>query len=322
MADFEPPFTLTPEIMDLCVHLAEKLGAWKAKAKPSLKIKLRKENRIKTIHSSLVIEGNSLSLDQVTAVLEGKKIIAPKKDLLEVTNAIKVYSDLENIRFASEKSFLTAHSILMNGLIPKAGKYRTSPVGILKGSKVSHIPPPAKQVPLLMANLFQWLKTSSLNAFIKSSIAHYEIEFIHPFMDGNGRMGRLWQTLVLNHSYHIFGELPVEHLIQKNQKEYYQALEHSDRQGNSAPFILFMLKVLMKTLDAYLISSLLNPSDSASRLESIKETFKKVAFSRLDYLKAIGSVSTATASRDLKFGVNEKILKVTGNKRNARYHFL
>ena len=321
MSALEPPFTLIPEIMELCVRIAEKVGSWNGAMRPKLSLRLRKENRIRTIQSSLAIEGNSLSLEQVTAVLEGKRVLAPKRDLLEVSNAIRAYELLSELDPYSEKAFLKAHSVLMKGLVDGEGRYRSGQVGVLKGSKVSHIAPPAKQVPAQMASLLKWLKTSKLNPFIRSSIAHYEIEFIHPFMDGNGRMGRLWQTLILCRSYSLFEFLPLEELIQKNQKEYYRSLEISDRKGDSSPFVAVILKELLNTLEEYGALAQFETQSPESRLEVAREKLTERDFSRLEYLAVVGAVSTATASRDLKWGVDQKILKMFGTQRNARYRF-
>ena len=193
----KPPYEITSSILKLITSISEKIGEVNANLLNKPSQKLRKQNRIKTIHSSLKIEGNTLTEKQITAILENKRVIGPKKDVLEVLNAIKIYENLEEYNPSNEKSFLKAHQNLMEGLIENSGKYRNQSVGIVKGSKVEHLAPPFENVPYLMKDLFEYLKKSDEIVLIKSCVFHYEMEFIHPFLDGNGRMGRLWQTLIL-----------------------------------------------------------------------------------------------------------------------------
>jgi Fic family protein len=318
---YEPPFQLTQSILKLSIQAAELIGRWDGATRPKPKIKLRKENKIRSIQSSLAIEGNTLSLEQVTALLEKKRVIGPRKDILEVQNAILAYDLLPSFTPHSEKDFLKLHASLMKGLIPQSGLYRSGQVGVMKGAKVSHVAPPAKQVPLLMGNLFQWMKGNAFDPLIASCIAHYEIEFIHPFADGNGRIGRLWQALILLKAYPLFEFVPVEEMIRKNQKDYYLALETSDRKGDVAPFVEFMLKCLVKSLEKMLVPTNFEASTSEGRLESARGNFRTKAFSRADYLKFVGQISTATASRDLKQGIDSGTLIGTGEQRMTVYRF-
>ena len=200
----KPPYQVTTKILKQISSISEKIGEINAAYLYKPPTELRKKNRIKTIQSSLEIEGNSLSLDQVTAILDNKKVIAPKKDILEVKNAIKAYENIDNYNPTSLTSFCKAHGILMNGLIENAGKIRTKSVGILKGSTVTHIAPPGDLVKSHVKELFDYLKNNKDLLLIKSCVFHYEIEFIHPFMDGNGRMGRLWQTVILKTIFSCF----------------------------------------------------------------------------------------------------------------------
>ena len=278
---------------------------------------LRKKNKIKTIHSSLKIEGNRLSEEQVTAIIENKKVIGPGKDILEVKNAIKVYDNLSGFNPISEKSFLAAHKLLMNGLEPDAGKYRKKGVGIVKGAQIKHLAPSFKNVPFLMKDLFNYLKKEKEISLIRSCVFHYEMEFIHPFMDGNGRMGRLWQTLLLLRDYPVFEFLPFETLISKNQKEYYKALSLSDSQGKSTVFIEYMLGVLDKALEKLLDYNKRGLKD-IDRLEYFI-TQGKSEFYRKDYMNLFKEISTATASRDLKKGVEKGLLKKRGEKTKTIY---
>lgn len=281
---------------------------------------LRKQNRIRTIHSSLVIEGNSLTLDQVTALINNKRVVGPRKDILEVMNAIKVYDNLGAFDPYSSKSFLEAHKMLMEGLLDNAGRYRSQAVGVFQGSQVVHVAPPAINVNYLMNDLFKYLKRKDELTLIKSCVFHFEMEFIHPFIDGNGRMGRLWQTVILRNEYPVFEFLPFETLISQRQQEYYGVLAASDRSGKSTLFIEFMLDILDKSLAEMLNFNNRILNDSA-RLEYYTATGKK-EFTRKDYMKVFKDISTATASRDLKKGVDEELLEKEGDKNKTKYRVL
>jgi len=248
----KPPYDITPLILKRISSISEKLGEVNANYLSKQSPQLRKQNRIKTIHSSLQIEGNTLTEEQITSLIENKRVIGPQKDILEVLNAIKVYDNLEKYKFHSSKSFLKAHQELMKGLIPKAGQYRKQGVGIVKGTRLEHIAPPFANVPYLMNDLFDYLKDEDELTLIKSCVFHYEMEFIHPFLDGNGRMGRLWQTLILMKEYPVFEFLPFETLISESQKEYYKSLSLSDKAGKSTVFIEYMLGVIEKSLEGLL----------------------------------------------------------------------
>jgi len=312
-----PPYQITPEILKLIASVSEKLGQINAKYLDKPSVKLRKENQIKTIHSSLSIEGNTLTTDQITALLDKKRVIGPEKDVNEVLNAINVYQRLNSFNPTSSTSFLKAHKMLMNGLITDNGKYRTSGVGIVSGNQMAHMAPPSENVPYLMNDLFDFLKESNEIALIKSCVFHYEMEFIHPFMDGNGRMGRLWQTLLLMQDYPVFEFIPFENIIHKTQNEYYQALSASDKLGASTPFIEYMLQVINNALHIMLESSpqILSAED---RLRYFVERCKP-EFSRKDYLSVFKEISTATASRDLKLGIELGMFEKEGDKIKTIY---
>jgi Fic family protein len=313
----KPPYDITPEILKLASSISEKIGEANALflSKPSPQ--LRKQNQIKTIHSSLQIEGNTLNEDQITALLENKRVIGPQKDILEVLNAVKVYEDLGNLTSTSEKSFLTSHAILMKGLIENPGKYRTRGVRVVKGSQVAHLAPPAENVPGLMKDLFRYLKEDNDLDLIKSCVFHYELEFIHPFIDGNGRMGRLWQMVILKEKYPIFESLPFETLISKTQNDYYQALAVSDKAGKSTAFIEYMLGIIDRSLGD-LLKIHAKPLSSEDRITYFL-SLDKNQFTRKEYMEVFRSISTATASRDLKKAVENGILKVEGVGNQTRY---
>ncbi len=313
-----PPYEITNSILKLLTSISEKIGEVNANHLHKPSPELRKRNRVKTIKASLEIEGNTLSEDQITAIIENKRVIGPKKDIIEVVNAIEVYDKLTEFDPKSLKSFLKAHKLLMKGLIDLPGKLRTKSVGIFKGDKVSHIAPPAKNLDYLMAKLFDYFKNEDDPILIKSCVMHYEIEFIHPFMDGNGRMGRLWQTLILMKSYPLFEFLPFETIIKDRQNEYYDVLEKSDKEGKSTRFIEFILTAINESLEELLKiqNRLINSKD---RIEYFISVFREDIFTRKDYMNIFKEISTATASRDLKYGVESKLIIKEGDKRTTSY---
>lgn len=313
----KPPYQITLAILKLIASISEKIGAVNANLLDRPSPELRKQNQIKTIHSSLKIEGNTLSEDQITALLENKRVIGPKQDVLEVLNAIDVYQNLQDYNPFEESSFLKAHKVLMTNLIDDSGSYRNQSVGIVKGTEVAHLAPPFENVPYLMKDLFEYLKTSEEIELIKSCVFHYETEFIHPFMDGNGRMGRLWQTLILMEKYPIFEFIPFETLISKDQEKYYAALSSSDKSGESTPFIEYMLGVIDISLE-----NLLNYNNRTLREKDRLEYFSslnKKEFTRKEYMNVFKDISSATASRDLKNGVQKGLFEKIGEKNKTYY---
>lgn len=249
---YQPPYTITSKIIHLIAQISENIGRLTVLEEIQDSLKLRKANRIRTIQGSLAIEGNTLSTEQITAILNGKTVIAPPKEVQEVRNAIKAYEAFQQWQPSQEKDLLEAHQILMTGLIDEVGHYRHGGVGVMSGDRVVHMAPPANQINRLIADLLDWLNDSEIHPLIQSSVFHYEFEFIHPFADGNGRMGRLWQTLILSRWNPIFANIPVESLIYQNQKAYYEALQASTDRTDSAPFIEFILQMI---LDAILSST-------------------------------------------------------------------
>lgn len=312
-----PPYEITSEVLELIASISEKIGQINATYLDKPSPKLRKENRIKTIHSSLSIEGNTLSEDQITSLIENKRIIGPEKDVNEVLNAIKVYNNLNTFDAVSSKSFMNAHADLMSGLIPDNGKYRKKGVGIMAGDKIAHMAPPAENVHNLMKDLFRYLNTSNEITLIKSCVFHYEMEFIHPFSDGNGRMGRLWQTLILMKEYPLFEFIPFENIIHKTQADYYTALSKSDKTGKSTPFIEYMLNVINDSL-YNMLDFKSRTMSSESRLTYFSEICED-EFNRKDYMKVLKDISSATASRDLKRGVELGIFEKEGDKTKTIY---
>lgn len=247
---YSPPFEITSEMINYISRISEKIGEINSRVNKQFEdITLRKENRIKTIHSSLAIENNTLTLDQITAIINGKKVLGKPNEIQEVQNAIEAYDLMLSLSPYEEKDLLKAHQLMMKDLVSENGKYRSGAVGIFDGDKLVHMAPPAKMVPKLMSDLFEWIKLSDVHPLIKSSVFHYEFEFIHPFQDGNGRMGRLWQTVILKDWQRVFAWIPVETLIKENQENYYKFLSVSDKAGKCNEFISFMLSLIEQTID-------------------------------------------------------------------------
>jgi Fic family protein len=313
----KPPYNLTSEILKLVSEVSHKIGELNASFLTQQSPELRKRNRIRTIQASLAVEGNTLSIDQVTAIIDNKSVLGPKKDIKEVTNAIEVYKLLNDLHPFKEKTFLSAHKMLMKDLIKNAGQYRSSGVGIVRGSQITHVAPPAQNVSFLMKNLFNYLKKSNELILVKSCVFHYEMEFIHPFTDGNGRMGRLWQTLILMQQYAVFEFLPFETLISKHQKSYYQSLSQCDKQGESTKFIEFMLTILSDALDE-LLAERSGPISSSDRIRIFLSSGAK-EFTRKNYMNYFKTISSATASRDLLFAVKENLIHKFGDKNKTIY---
>jgi Fic family protein len=272
---YQPPYTITSKIIDLISQISESIGRLTVLAEIQDNLKLRKANRIRTIQGSLAIEGNTLSKEQITAILNGKPVIASPKEVQEVRNAIKAYEEFQQWQSTDESDLLKAHQFLMTGLIDEIGQYRHGGVGVMSGDQVVHMAPPANQVTRLMSELLQWLAQSDVHPLIQSSVFHYEFEFIHPFADGNGRMGRLWQTLILSRWNPLFAHIPVESLIYQNQSAYYDALKASTDQTDSAPFIEFILQMIFdaiqssKETDQDTVQDTVQGNDHVQRLISV-----------------------------------------------------
>lgn len=244
-----PPFQITNIMIDYVAEIAELVGKLSFSSDFSASPTLRRANRIRTIHGSLAIEQNTLSLEQVTAVLNGKQILAPPKDIAEVKNAYEIYDRLDELDPYSLTDLLTAHGIMTRGLVEESGVFRSRPVGVVdQEGNILHFGTLPKYVPNLVEELLNWTKNSDLHMLIRSCVFHYELELIHPFADGNGRIGRLWHTLLLSKWNPAFAWLPVESMVYKNQKEYYAAINRSNEECESTAFIEFMLSVIKASL--------------------------------------------------------------------------
>ena len=245
---YTPPYSINPAILSLVAEIAGEVGRLGALAGSGSVPKLRRANRIRSIHASLAIENNSLTLDQVTSVIAGKRVLGPQREIQEVKNAFAAYEAMPSWKPTALKDLLAAHRLMLEGLVDEAGKFRTRSVGIAKGKRIVHLAPPADRVPGLMKDLLGWLKRTDAHPLIAGCVFHYELEFIHPFADGNGRMGRLWQTLILSQWHPLFAFLPVETVIRDQQAEYYKILAACDKAGNSTAFIEYLLSALLVAL--------------------------------------------------------------------------
>jgi Fic family protein len=308
----------TSQIINLSTEIGKLLGVVEAAHLRKPTTKLRKANRIKSIQSSLWIEGNSLSEVQVSDIINNKRVLGSEKDIREVKNAIEVYESLGEFRYDNLKSYLKAHKLLMKGLVENPGVLRTKGVGVFKGEIVAHVAPPAWNVENLMQELFKYLKTSNDNLIIKSCVFHYEMEFIHPFMDGNGRMGRLWQTVILMKENPVFEFLPIEHEIKIKQQNYYDALGKSDKEGVCTVFVEFMLEKIKVSLTKLIKGQRSNLSD-IERINYFASIFEEREFARQDYLEVFKEISLPTASRDMKKGIELNFWEKTGENRTTKY---
>ena len=286
-----PPFTVSAEAINLIAEISGQIERYAIRLEQEDGLRLRKANRIKTIHSSLAIEGNTLSEDEVRDIIDGKNVVAPIKQIQEVKNAIATYELYPSLNPFSVKDLLKAHGVMMQALVDDAGKFRHSGVGVFSEHGLVHMAPPADRVPMLMDDLFGWLKESKDHLLIRSCVFHYEFEFIHPFIDGNGRTGRLWQSLILGKLHPLFEHLPVENMVYANQQAYYDAITASTNAGQSGPFIDFMLNEIFKTLKAHQREDL-----GASAIDPIDKEFG-IKFGEEFGIKC-----------GIKFGINDKRL--------------
>lgn len=320
--NYKPPFTLTAEILNKSNAVQYQLGKLTGAKLTPLPVKLRRQNTIKTIQASLAIEGNNLSTEQVTAILDGKPVMGSRKDILEVKNAIQVYDNLAQYDPLSETSLLAAHKVLMHNLVEDNGQWRQGNVGIFKGQEVAHVAPPASKVPSLMQDLFAFIKAEKdLPYLIKACIFHYELEFIHPFSDGNGRMGRLWQQLLLMKEHLVFEFIVIEELIKQTQHTYYDVLGECDQAGQSTRFIDYSLEQILKALEQFNNQTVSSVKDAEARLNFAFTHFGNQWFSRKNYMLLHKDISPATASRDLIEAVQQGILIKEGKKNQTRYRF-
>ncbi len=312
MYNKKPPFQITNEILSAIAEIAEVVGRFSATQGLTANPTLRRTNRIRTIYSSLAIEQNTLSLEQVTAVLNGKRILAPPKDIAEVKNAYEIYEMLDMLNPFSIDDLLNAHGVMTKGLVEESGCFRSRPVGVVdKQGNVLHFGTLPNYVPELVVDLLDWVKNSNVHMLIKSCVFHYEFELIHPFADGNGRMGRLWHTLLLARWNPLFAWLPVESIIHDRQTEYYEAINRSNCNGESTVFITFMLSAIKEALIEAMetVGVTENMSDTELRRYKIERFLQRNdAITNAD-VRQMFTVSAATANRILARLTEEGKLK-------------
>ena len=317
MSQYKPPYTVSSKIVSLVAEICEVLGRMSALESPQ-ELRLRRINRIKTVHGSLAIEGNTLSEDQISAIIDGKKVVAPLREIQEVRNAVKVYDQFMEWEATNDNDLLKAHEILMAGLLDAPGRYRRKGVGIMGGDAIVHMAPPAGRVPQLMNDLLSWLKQTDAHPLIASSVFHYEFEFIHPFEDGNGRMGRLWQTLILTQWNPLFVDIPVESMIYTNQQEYYKALNQSTNQADCAPFIEFILENIIAVLEAPHVAPQVSPHVE-KLLSILKNNMSRQEIMRALNLKDRKSLGIRYLQPAIKAGIIEMTVPDKPRAKNQKY---
>ena len=312
-----PPYRITTDILSTVAEIAEAVGRAEAGGL-SQNLRLRRINRIRTIQGSLAIEGNILTEEQISTILDGKPVVAPLRDVQEARNAIQAYDRYEQWNPASESDLLAAHQILMTALLDAPGCYRRGGVAVMGQDRVHHVGPPAGQVPRLMADLLSWIGSTTDHPLVTSSVFHYEFEFIHPFEDGNGRMGRLWQTLILTGWKTLFAHVPVESLVRARQSEYYRAIRESSAQGESTPFVAFMLDAILAAFQT--------PQEAPHVPPQVRRLLSVLAgeMSRREILHALGlndrkSLRQRYLSPALQYGYVEMTRPDAPNARNQKY---
>lgn len=331
MSYYKPPFHMTDKMIFLLAEISEQVGRITVLQERTISPHLRRANRIRTIHYSLAIEQNSLSLEQVTAILDGKRVLGNPNEIKEVQNAYEAYELMLRLNPSSVDDLLRAHKLMMNGLVPENGKFRSGGVGVFDGKVLIHMAPPAEFVPEHIHNLFAWYQQSELHPLIKSAIFHYEFEFIHPFADGNGRMGRMWHSLLLGKWKELFFWLPIEELIQSRQKEYYDALGAADKQADSAGFVELMLEIIRDSLKEVTVVGRSTDQDSnqvtdqdKTPVERLLSVLDEDALSAAELMELLGLSHRPTFRKNylnpaLEQNLIERTIPDKPNSRNQKY---
>lgn len=325
MDKYVPPYDITEEMLELTAQITEDLGKLSNVNDLERLPRLRRVNRIRSIQSSLAIENNTLSLEQVTDVIDGKRVLGPQDDIRAVKNAFGVYKALPEFNPFSLEELKKAHGVMMNGLAEGAGALRTGSVGVInEKGKVIHVAPPHEMVPQLMGQLFDWLSTSKAHMLIRSSVFHYEFEFIHPFSDGNGRMGRLWQTALLASWKPVFEWIPIESIIKDNQEEYYRTIGQSTSEGKSNRFILFMLGVIKKAVAELARDTHNHQSHISNQIRALMSVIETYPMSAVELMERLGLKSRVTFRKNyiqpaLEAGLIAMTDPDTPTNRNQRY---
>ena len=328
---YTPPFTISAEAINKIAEISSLIERYAIRLEQKDALHLRKANRIRTIHSSLAIEGNKLTESEVRDIINGKNIVAPIKEIQEVKNAIKTYEMYPHLDAFKENDLLKAHAQMMEAIIDHPGKYRRGGVGVFSEHGLVHMAPPADRVPYLMGDLFAWLKQSKDHLLIRSCVFHYEFEFIHPFSDGNGRIGRLWQSLILGKLHPLFEHLPVENMVFSNQQAYYNAITTSTQAADSGAFIDFMLSEILETLKNHQGEELNEVHDKI--LDKVHDKYPDVSDSTWNVLHCISENNGASAKKIAEaVGMSERmvrkhiatlksagILSRTGSNKNGKW---
>lgn len=307
---YTPPFKITSRILNLVAEISAKVERYAMLLEQDTELHLRKASRIKTIYSSLAIEGNSLTENQVRDIINGHNVVAPLREIQEVKNAIETYEIFPTLNPFNEKDLLRAHRTMMQSLIDNPGQWRKGSVGVFGEKGCVHMAPPADRVPELMTNLFEWLKNSDDHILIRSCVFHYEFEFIHPFIDGNGRIGRLWQSLILSQLHPLFAHLPVENMVFSNQQAYYDSISVSTAAGESTPFIEFMLGEILATLEKHKGEEFVTEIDGIRFKSAFASTFSEEfarTFARI-FARTLAPNIKTIANQEKTFNVCQQIL--------------
>jgi len=328
MNNYKPPYSITSKILKSVSLISELISDIKHIDKNYSTLTLRKKNRVRSITGTLQIEGNTFDEAKVTSVIDGKIVLGTLREIEEVKGAIEAYDYLDKYNYKKEKDLLLAHKLLMQKLLNNAGVYRSSNVGVGGKDGVTHVAPPPNMVPRLMGDIFDWLNSSDEHLLIKSCVFHYEFEFIHPFNDGNGRIGRLWQTIILASFRELFAYIPMESMVRNHQEKYYQALEDAGSMGESTPFIEFMLEIISKSLQDYIKESkknvpLIVPKNvPLKRLDTILSLIKKDKNITIAQLSNILSVTDKTIKRDITKLKNENLVKRVGSLKSGYWQLI
>ena len=327
MSNYAPPFQMTDKITYLIAEISEQVGRITVLQEGNISPHLRRSNRIRTIHSSLAIEHNSLSLEQVTAILDGKRVLGNPNEIKEVQNAYEAYELMLRLNPSSVNDLLKAHKLMMQGLVPENGRFRSRGVGIFAGKTLVHMAPPAEFVPEHIHNLFEWYKASELHPLVKSAVFHYEFEFIHPFADGNGRMGRMWHSLLLGKWKEMFFWLPIEELIQSRQKEYYDTLGIADKKADSSGFVELMMEIIRDSLNEVAVVGRSTDQDSdqdKNQIDRIISVIGEDTLSAVEIMARLGLSHRPTFRKNylnpaLEQNLIERTIPDKPNSRNQKY---
>lgn len=322
---YKPPYEITSTMLDYVSKIMKLIGELTSGSGLDNKPRLRRTNRIHSVYSSLAIENNQLTENQVKDVLNGKLVIGPKRDITEAKNAIRCYDDILKMNPFSIDDLLKYHGIMMESLVEDAGRFRLRQEGVFDGDKVIFIAPPHDLVPEHISTLFDYLNNTDENMLIKSSVFHYEFEYIHPFSDGNGRMGRLWQTCLLSTKEDIFANLPIESIIKERQQEYYDAIAICNKQGSSNVFIEFMLDAILETIKRTINNAEKETQTASIQVKKLLSVMEQgIPYTTLELMELLGLKSRASFKQNyIDPALELEFIKMTipdkPKSRNQRY---